>query len=284
VSRLHHDAANPRDELRIALAGPLVSVGIALTAGGLAGAVFALDGPDLLVASLGWLALINGLLAVFNLVPAAPLDGGRVLHAIVWRRCGDRAHATTVATKAGRAFGYGLITVGVLTLAAGDLGGLWFTFLGWFLLTAARAEATHLLLSEALAGVKVRDVMTADPVTISDNTPVSEALDVHMMRERCSALPVVGPQGDVTGLLSLRDVRATAPERRGSLLAREVARAIDDVPRAAPDEPVMALFERLPSGPSQETRTLVFDGDRLVGIVSPTDLNRAVELAMAGAR
>jgi Zn-dependent protease/CBS domain-containing protein len=279
VSRLHGEAATPDDELRIAIAGPATSLGIAVVAGALAAGSAALGGPDLLVAALGWLGAINLMLALFNLIPAAPLDGGRVLHALVWRRSGDRSQATITATNAGRTFGYVLIGLGVLLVAAGDIGGVWFVFLGWFLLAAARAEQTHVLVHDALAGVRVRDVMTADLVTAPADVSVAELLEEHVLRHHCSAFPLTDTSGALVAFITLRQIKAVPAPARASVTAREAGVPIEEVPRAAPGDPVLDLLDRIEAGRAGDGRALVFDGDRAVGIVSPTDLNRAVELA-----
>ncbi len=279
VSRLHGEVKGPDDELRIALAGPAVSISIAATCGVVAVGVSAIGGPDLLVACIAWLAFINGLLAVFNLVPAAPLDGGRVLHALVWRRSGSRSDATITATNAGRWFGYVLVGIGALLFAGGDVGGVWFVFLGWFLLTAARAEATHVLIQEALAGVKVGDVMTRDPVTAPADATIADLLDDYLLRHHCSAFPIVDHEGRISGLVTLRQVKEVSPGRRNEVRAADVGWPAAAVPSATPDECVVQLLDRITRAGAGDGRALVFDDGTLVGIVSPTDVNRALELA-----
>jgi len=141
VSRIEEEPATPGDDLRIALAGPATSVAISVAAGVVAILVGAFGVPALFVACLVWLASINLLLAIFNLVPAAPLDGGRVLRALLWRRGGDRTRAALAATRAGRVFAYVLIATGfALFLSAADVSGIWFVLLGAFLLMMSHAE------------------------------------------------------------------------------------------------------------------------------------------------
>jgi CBS domain-containing protein len=217
-------------------------------------------------------------------VPAAPLDGGRVLHAVLWRRSGDRDTATISATSAGRGFAYLMIAVGVVIVGAGDLGGIWFAFIGWFLLNAARAEATHVLIRDALQGMAVEDVMTRDPFTAPADATISELLDEHMLVHHCSAFPLVDERGQVVSLVTLRQVRSVLPERRAALRAEQVAWPLAQIVRVGPNEPVIALLDQLASSDAGDGRALVFSDDRLVGIVSPTDLNRALEVAMLKSR
>ncbi len=162
VARLEGEPPTPRADLAVAAAGPLTSLlacGLFAMLAWLAGS---LSAPTLIVAGLAWLAGINLLLAGFNLLPAAPLDGGRVLRALVWLRTGDRRKAAAIATTAGVWLGGLLVLAGIVdALATADLiGGLWFMLLGWFLRSAARAEASSQRTADLLSGLTVADVMT----------------------------------------------------------------------------------------------------------------------------
>ena len=247
--------------------------------GGSALLLDAVSAPSLMVGAATWLATINVILAVFNLIPAAPLDGGRVLRALLWRRSGNRMQATVTAANAGRFFGYLLIVVGVLEFAAGaGLGGVWFVFLGWFVLNAANAERVYAVVNDALSGVRVRDVMSPDPSVVSESLTVGEFLEDHVMRHRWSAFPITANDGVITGLVTLGQVKSVPASARPTTLVRDIACPIGQTARASPDDAVTDLIERLST--CSDRRALVFDGDRLVGIVSPTDINRAVELAV----
>ena len=279
VAKLGGEAATPTAEFRIAAVGPAVSVALAGLFGGSALLLDAVSAPSLMVGAATWLATINVILAVFNLIPAAPLDGGRVLRALLWRRSGNRMQATVTAANAGRFFGYLLIVVGVLEFAAGaGLGGVWFVFLGWFVLNAANAERVYAVVNDALAGVRVRDVMSPDPSVVSESLTVGEFLEDHVMRHRWSAFPITANDGAITGLVTLGQVKSVPASARPTTLVRDIACPIGQTARASPDDAVTDLIERLST--CSDRRALVFDGDRLVGIVSPTDINRAVELAV----
>ena len=279
VAKLGGEAATPTAEFRIAAVGPAVSVALAGLFGGSALLLDAVSAPSLMVGAATWLATINVILAVFNLIPAAPLDGGRVLRALLWRRSGNRMQATVTAANAGRFFGYLLIVVGVLEFAAGaGLGGVWFVFLGWFVLNAANAERVYAVVNDALSGVRVRDVMSPDPSVVSESLTVGEFLEDHVMRHRWSAFPITANDGAITGLVTLGQVKSVSASARPTTLVRDIACPIGQTARASPDDAVTDLIERLST--CSDRRALVFDGDRLVGIVSPTDINRAVELAV----
>ncbi len=279
VSLLHGEAKTPRDEFEIAAAGPLTSLALALGVGVAAAVVALAGGPTLLVAALGWLAAVNLLLAAFNLLPGAPLDGGRLLHAVVWHRSGDRSRATMVATRAGGRLGYALIGLGVLLLLLGDLSALWFVLLGWFLLAASRAEATHELLHGALAGVRVRDVMSGSPIVAPEETSLASLVDEWFLRHDCSAFPLVGRDGRVSGLITLAAIKAAPRHDWDRLRGQDVADPVAAVATARPEEAFTDLLERLAGDSVGGGRALVFERGALVGIVTPTDVHRAVDLA-----
>jgi Zn-dependent protease len=195
-------------EFRVAIAGPLVSLAL--------GALFVLIAlipgiPSSVDGVVSWLGYINLTLLAFNLIPAPPLDGGRVLHAALWRWRGDYVWATRVAANVGRGFGYLLIAAGIaMFIFQGSFSGAWLAFLGWFLLNAATAEARYLLTQQALSGLRVRDVMTPNPVVVSPDTTLGEFMDNIMFSRRHTTYPVVA-DGKPVGLLPFRCVANDAP-------------------------------------------------------------------------
>lgn len=277
VASLRGGAPTPAVELKVAAAGPAVSValGAAFVSGGFAADRF--GAPVLVGAALSWLGTINIVLAVFNLIPAAPLDGGRILRAALWARHGDRLRATVQAVNAGRAFGYLLVGLGVVQFAAGGgVGGLWFVFLGWFVLNAANAEASDALLRESLKGVSVGEVMTPDPVTAPDHIVASELLDRYVMVHRASAFPLLAADGSLTGLVTLARLKSLPTEQRAATPALAIACPAAEVATARPDEELVALLDRMASSP--EHRAVVLRDGRVVGIVTPTDVTRTIQL------
>lgn len=273
MARFTNPPSNPNDELRIAAVGPAISV-LASAAFGLGWWLLsAVQASPLAVLSLGWLALINAALAVFNLVPAAPLDGGRVLRALLWKRTGDPREATRRAAHGGRAFGVALIALGVLEVALGRLGGIWLMLVGWFLIAAARGEET----SSWLQGVRVREVMSPDPVVASDWLTVEAFLDDYVWGHRFSTFPLRAFDGQVSGLVTLAAIKRVPSARRGEVRVREVACPIERVPVVAPDDELTNVMRRMSSG-CAGGRALVMDDGDLVGILSPADISRVVEL------
>ncbi len=278
VSELESEALSPGADFRIAVVGPLTSFVLAGLFGLLAWIAHPAGATSVVAAAAGWLAWTNVILGAFNLLPAAPLDGGRVLRAALWHHRHERESAEASATRAGVALGFFLITLGVLDFIAGTVFGLWLVFMGWFLVQAARAEATSSTLRSALGGVRVRDVMTPNPVRFSETMTVAELLDSQLAHHRFSTYPLVGPDGHLAGLTTLSRLRLVEPARRAQTLLIDVALAPEQIPVVTPEEPVVALLTRMGTGPG--TRALVTEAGQLVGIVSPSDVMRFVQLSL----
>ena len=265
-------------EFRVAVAGPIVSVvlGVAFV---LVAALAELGRAAHGVAA--WLGYINLVLVAFNLLPAQPLDGGRLLHAAIWSRTGDFVRATRQAGKAGEALGYTMIAGGVLMFIVwGAFGGAWLAFLGWFLLNAARAEARSVLVRQALGGVSVANLMTAHPVTVRADATLGQFMDGVAWRSRYTTYPVVdGADEHPVGLLTFRGVAESPRSEWDRRTVAEHMIPVADVATVTPDQAADAALEALMASPS---RVLVLDGGRLVGILSISDIMRAIEVGGHG--
>jgi Zn-dependent protease/CBS domain-containing protein len=282
VSRFSSETGSPGAQALITFVGPLTSLllGILFFLG--SAAVGGGARPGLVAATLSWLGYINIALGVFNLLPAFPLDGGRLLQSLIWLRTGDRLRATSIAVRIGMIFAYLLIAYGLASfLLAGNLiGGIWSVFLGWFLLSAARSEEAGGLIRQALAGISIAEVMTPNPVQAPDDISVEEALHGYVLASRHSTFPTHDAAGRLTGLLTMAALKNVAPDARPATLVKEVICPLDRVSTASPADPVTNLLG-LSEGCS-EGRTLVLDGGRLVGIVSPSDINRLLQTSLSG--
>jgi len=221
IARMDRDTDSPEAEFKIAIAGPAVTLAIVIV---LAVAGIAAAGPSdfwdatwiestgsasAALAVITWLVFINGLLLVFNLLPAFPMDGGRVVRAIAWWRTGDRNSATRFAGTLGRAFGYLFMAVGILLVFTGQpIDGIWLAFIGVMINGAARGAILQSAISSRIEGVRVADVMDAEPVAIPEECSVEQALDEYFLRYRWPWFPVVDAAQRFKGLL----IRETADE------------------------------------------------------------------------
>ncbi|MDP9407848.1 MAG: site-2 protease family protein [Actinomycetota bacterium] len=277
VSRLRGEPRTPGADFRIAAVGPAVSLALALAFALLAAGAVAAGIDGLAVGVARYLAFINLMLGLFNLVPAAPLDGGRVLRAALWRWRGDKTRAAVGAARAGRLFGFVLVGLGfVQVLSGAGVGGFWLALIGFFIVSAASAEAQQAVVSDALAGVRVRDVMTPEPLSAPVDLPVSRFLDEYVLTHRYSSYPLTTSDGRPAGLVTLSCLRTVAPEKRAWTTVGEVAVPPAEVPTAAPDELLVELLGRTEG--RTDGRALVVEGGRVVGIVSPRDVARLLEV------
>jgi Zn-dependent protease/CBS domain-containing protein len=259
-------------EFRIAIAGPLVSLvlGVVFVLIAIAGLPSAVDGVA------AWLGYINLALLVFNLIPALPLDGGRVLRAALWQSKGDLGWATRVGTDIGRVFGYLFIGLGLaMFIFQGSFSGAWLAFIGWFLLQAATAEARYIATEAALHGLRVRDLMVRDPVTVDGDLIVGQFMDEVARSRRFTTYPVVDG-GRPIGLLAFGSVAALPRSEWDSRRVREAMLPLEGVPLLTEDETAIDALTALSSPTSN--RGLVVENGHLAGLLSITDLTRALEL------
>jgi Zn-dependent protease/CBS domain-containing protein len=279
VSRLEDEPKSAGAEALIAGVGPLTSLGVAL----LAFLLSLLPLPALVADLFGYLAFVNVALALFNLVPAFPLDGGRLLSSFFWWRLGSRQRGVHSAVRISRVFAYLMIAFGALLLFTGSvLNGIWIAFIGWFLLSAGSSEEVGTTVRGLLSSVPVSAAMTSPVVTIPDWLTVEQFLESIAPQHPFTTYPVHDPSGKLTGIVRLGDLVRMPAGARAETRLRDRARPIAEVPVARPDEDLAALIQRV--GASLDQRVLVFDGERLVGIVSPVDVARVLAIRQTTGR
>ena len=260
-------------EFRIAIAGPVVSLLLGVLFVGIA---VVLDGPQAVEGVAAWLGYINLALLVFNLLPALPLDGGRVLRSALWQSRGDFGWATRVAASIGRGFGFLFIFGGLaLFILHGAFSGAWLAFIGWFLLGAASAENRYLIARQALDGLRVRDLMVEDPVTVDPGLTLARFVDDTAWRHRFTTYPVVDG-GRIVGLLPFSEVAKVPRAEWDARVVGECYRPKADVLVVDAERPVVEILAEL--GEPGAGRALVCDEDRLVGLLSVTDVMRALQI------
>ncbi len=278
VARMSGYPRHALDELRFAIAGPAVTLAIAALFGAVA---LALPGsaPQWLTAVVAYQATINAMILVFNLLPAFPLDGGRVARALLWWRRGDISSATETAAMIGRGFGYGMIGLGILAFAGGGFGGLWIALIGLFVIGAAKAEENGLRVRLALSGRSAGRLMSCPAVTIPASTSVEDAVRSYFLAAKHPAFPVV-EEGRVIGLVDSGAIERVPAQQRAST---SVSQIVDRDPGliVPEDQDVAEMIERpafLRIG-----RAAVLTGDGRVGLLSITDVDRVLKaLELAG--
>jgi len=283
VAQLEGEAFTPGADFKIAAAGPGASIALA----GIFGAVQVVlerAGTNGLVVDVpSWLWQINLLLAGFNLIPAAPLDGGRILRAALWRATHDRARASILAARAGLGFGVVLVGIGAVEFVLGSALGLWPAFLGWFLFSAARAEENAANVRRRVEGLTVADVMVPNPATVPSGLTVAELFAGHWPGwQSGEAAVVVGPTGWMEGVVIVNRLQAVPVDRRHTTRVSEVAAPIAEIPVGRPEQPVPELLNRIYA--SGGLPAVVLDpANRLAGVVTLGDVERAAAFMATGA-
>jgi Zn-dependent protease len=293
VARLGRDTDSPGVEFRVAIAGPIVTLVIAAICFGLG---VAISNPDQVLDSsqfsetgvvgattavLGYLASINLIVLVFNLIPGFPLDGGRIARAIVWWRTGDRNRATRFAARLGRGVGWLMVGVGALLLITGSFGGLWLAFIGYFLAQAARSAEAQATFAGRIEHLRVSDVMDAEPVAVPESLGLDRAENEFFLRYRWPWFPVVDAQGHLVGVVSHEAVQSVAEQVRpsrpvASVMARD---EIGSGLRVGLEEPLESLLGQ--EGLARLGAIMAVDRDGVLrGIVTIEALRRALRGAV----
>ena len=278
VAQIEKEASDARTEFWMGIAGPITSALIGLICLGIAAGIGwnpANHHQSPWAAMLGWLGVINLALAVFNMVPGFPLDGGRVLRASIWWITGDASRATRIATGVGQVIAFGFIIVGLFRFFNGaGFGGLWLTFIGWFLLDAARSSYAQFETIERLRGVRVRDVMANDWPAIDGKTSLQTFVDDHLLRsgKRCF---VVEEDGRVVGMITPHEVRDV---NRQEWLQLSVHEAMVPLPKLHAVKPGTSLTEALETMGREDVNQLpVMSNTHLDGIISRSHILRLLQ-------
>jgi Zn-dependent protease/predicted transcriptional regulator len=274
VSQISEEPESPGKEFTMAIVGPLSSIGL----GVLFGFLWLLTriGSEPFSALFKYLSLVNFALAVFNLVPGFPLDGGRVLRSIVWGATGNLQKATRAASLIGQAIAWLLILLGiVMTIRGAFINGIWFMFIGWFLHSAAIRGYQQVVMREMLERVRAEDLMTRDFETVGPDVTVEELINDHMLKKGKRAF-LVEESGKAAGIVCLEDVSSVPAERRKSKTVREVMTPEAELHTVSPDDDGNVVLARL--NEKDVHQVPVIENGKLVGIVCRSDVIKHLQL------
>jgi Zn-dependent protease/CBS domain-containing protein len=276
VSNLSAEPESPATEFLIAIVGPLTSLGLA----GLAFLASIAVGDPLIQLVFFYLAIVNALVAVFNLLPGYPLDGGRVLRSIAWKLTNSLRRGTEIAAAAGQLVGFGLIAWGLATLFLGGdfFGGLWIAAIGWFLQNAASASLQQTIVQTRLSDVRVGQIVRRDAATVAPSTTVAELIEEHLLRRNRRAMPV-GEHGRLVGIVTIGDISDVAGDARSRTRVDEVMGGRDGLVTVTPHDTVNRALELFGEG-DHEQLPVVEDGS-LVGMLTRADVIRQLQLREA---
>lgn len=273
VAQIARDPKRALDEFWIAIAGPFVSFLIALVCG--LGILTLKGTSEIASAILTWLGEINFILAVFNLIPGFPLDGGRILRAILWGWKGDFKAATRAAAGVGQLVAYCFIAIGVITALRGNFfNGLWIGFIGWFLLNAAQQSYRHVALKQSLAEVTVGDVMSTDCPIISGSIPLSELVHHEILRtgQRCY---LVTQLDHLAGIITLHEVKQVPQEEWNSTPVASAMQPLDRLSIVRPTDPLTGILEKMTT--DDVAQLPVVEDGKLVGILGRDRLLQLIQ-------
>jgi len=275
VSQIAEEPTEPSTEFRISVVGPLSSFLLS----GIFGIIFTIfqiiEAPIIIIAPLNYGFIINILLGFFNLLPAFPLDGGRILRARIWARKKDMVAATAISTRISSIFAYSFILLGfLLTLSGEFIGGLWIIFIGWFLKNGAEATLQQTTLTQTLNNVKVSDIMSSDVNIIDSNVSVLVAIREYFYKYKHGGYPIVS-EGKVKGIVTTHDIQKLPQEKWGSTYIWDIMTQKDDLVVVEPDDSAIDAFTKLTK--NNLGRLPVMKDDNIFGIVTRSDIMRAMK-------
>src|SRR2546425_1140605 len=280
VSEMSEEPKDPALEVRMAAAGPLTSFLIAIVLGGFWYLTVLVGGPKPggltpIIATLYYAALLNGVLGAFNLIPAFPLDGGRVLRGSLWNRSKNLLSATANATRVSEAISLLMMAVGLLFVVFGDfINGLWIIFLGWFIRSGAETSLRQTRLTESLAGVRVGDIMTRELLSVSPDASVQQLVSDYFLVHPHGGYPVIS-NGKLLGVVTMSSVRSIPREKREVERVSEAMVPFERTVTASPSTLAIDALQLMAK--NGVGRLVVMDGDRIAGMVTRGDLMKTMK-------
>lgn len=279
VSEMTEEPADSKTEFYMAVAGPLSSVVLGVVFAGIYRLGSGAQWPPQALAVVGYLAIINFVLAVFNLLPAYPLDGGRVLRSALWKWKGNLKWATRIASRIGAGFGLALILMGVLNIITGSfIGGMWWVLIGLFLRNASQTSYTQLLMQRALSGEPVRNFMKRDPVSVSGTMPIDELVHDYLYRYHYKMFPVQDEAGNLTGCITLDRIKDVPRPEWSTKRVQDIVSGCSEKNTVEPSTDAMQVMARM--NREGVSRFLVTDHGHLEGIVTLRDLFGFISVKM----
>ncbi len=271
VSQITKEATRPRAEFLIAIVGPLTSLALA---GIFWGLHLLLAGThQMLDTSLQWLAWINVLLAVFNLIPGFPLDGGRIFRALVWQRTHDYHRATRIATKVGQGIAYAFIAGGIALILILQLwlDGMWLIFIGWFLNNAARASYQQILLHDALVGITARQVTDYDSPLIPPHLTLTELVQQHILPTGRSCF-LISWGAELEGMVTMQQIKKVPRSRWPTTTAQDIMTPASKLKVAYAHQDILSVLQEM-NGESAN-HIPVMEAGKVIGIINREDIAR----------
>lgn len=276
MAQIEKEPETPYSEFVMAIAGPVASFVLA----GIFGLIwfFTRDIRPIAI-PVGYLAVINVALGIFNMLPGYPLDGGRVLRSIIWKVTGNLKRATFIASTAGRVLGFMIIAGGIYFIFTGNfLNGIWLSFIGWFLQSSAQMSYRQLIIENSIKGIKVKDILNKDIVHVLRDITLQELIDDYFMKYRFGRFPVIEDEEKqkLIGIISLHDIKEVPREKWPKVRAGDIVKAVSDNERVVLSASVSDAIKKM--GKYNLSHLVVMSGGRLIGIITKSDVMRFVNI------
>jgi len=272
ISEMTEEPDEASAEFKIAIVGPLTSLALA----GIFYVITLLPVKAWSIPAYAifmYLAILNLALGIFNLIPGFPLDGGRVLRAILWGKYNNLQRATNIAAKVGKGFAYLLIAFGAVNALSGNfISGIWYIFIGMFLNSAAEGSKRQIMMREGLSGVKIKNVMSTDVVTVPPEMDCQTVVDEYIMKFRFDMFPVVKEEGVLVGLITLHDIKHLPQDEWASTPIKAVMDPVDEEQVLHPEDEAVDCLSRMVQSEEQGRMPVIDDNNDLVGIVTRRDI------------
>ena len=276
MAQIEKEPETPYSEFIMAVAGPAASFILAAVFGTI---WFFTRNIGPIGVPVGYLAVINIVLGVFNMLPGYPLDGGRVLRSIIWKVTGNLRRATFIASTAGRVLGFMIIAAGIYFIFTGNfLNGIWLSFIGWFLQSSAQMGYRQIIFETSIKGIKVKDVINEDSVYVLKDITVQELVDDYFMRYRFGRFPVIEDKKTqkLMGIISLHDIKGIPKEKWPEVKAGDIVEAVSDSERVDLSMEISDAIKKM--GKNNLSHLAVISGGRLRGIITKSDVMRFIKI------
>lgn len=270
VAQIEKEPDEPIKELKIAIAGPMMSLALAVTSLVISRTLVILEAPEIVTVPFAYVANVNLILAFFNMIPAFPLDGGRVLRAIIWKLKGDLELATKIASAAGGAFGYLIIFLGIFLALTGNIvNGIWFVLTGWFINQSSQSSYQNMVVNDIFGKIKVKKFMSENLITVNSNISVKDMVESYFYRYKYSSFPI--KKGEmILGVVNLEMIKRVDRDAWDSTSIEQITERLNDSLTVSPEDSVAEAMTKIFG--NSIGRVLVMDDNHLVGIVSRTDI------------
>jgi Zn-dependent protease len=272
VAQISREASHPAGELKMALAGPFSSIAIAVIFGALW--FFSQTHNEQVSALAFWLMYINFSLALFNLIPGFPLDGGRVLRSIIWQATNDYKRATRVATIVGQGVAYLFILIGLVFVFTGNFAnGIWLALIGWFLENAASTSYRQAVIKESLVNISASEVMSSECAVVPPDLTVKQLVNEYVLPSGRRCFMVTG-ENRLEGIITLKDIKALSQDKWGVTPVEKAMTPLTRLVIARPTDSAQRILELMDEGDISQVP--VVDGNRVVGIIGRDNLLRLI--------